>query len=82
APPIITSAPRTPPADLDAEVASHNPNNLSNPEIAELEEQAEERVGGDGAGVAIWLIMVAANACVLVTLALGEDSKRSRRESR
>ncbi|KZP04132.1 Nramp-domain-containing protein [Athelia psychrophila] len=79
--PLPMSAPRLPPTDLETEVASHNPNNLSNAETVEAEGQAEERVVdysngwvATGLGVVIWLVMVAANGYVLVTLALGEDS--------
>ncbi|KZP29381.1 hypothetical protein FIBSPDRAFT_947016, partial [Athelia psychrophila] len=79
--PLPTSAPPPPPTDLETEMASHNPNNPSNAETAGLEGQAEERVVdysngwvATGLGVVIWLVMVAANGYVLVTLALGEDS--------
>ncbi|KZP24073.1 natural resistance-associated macrophage protein [Athelia psychrophila] len=79
--PLPTSAPPPPHTDLETEVASHNPNNPSNAETAGLEGQAEERVVdysngwvATGLGVVIWLVMVAANGYVLVTLALGEDS--------
>ncbi|KZP29358.1 natural resistance-associated macrophage protein [Athelia psychrophila] len=68
-------------AIMSTEMASYNPNNPSNAETAELEGQAEERVVdysngwvATGLGVVIWLVMVAANGYVLVTLALGEDS--------
>ncbi|KZP29257.1 natural resistance-associated macrophage protein [Athelia psychrophila] len=78
--PLSTSAPPLPPTDLETEVASHNLNNPSNAETAGLEGQAEERVVdysngwvATGLGVVIWLVMVAANGYVLVTLALGED---------
>ncbi|KZP24099.1 hypothetical protein FIBSPDRAFT_951408 [Athelia psychrophila] len=43
-PPFPTSAPPTPPADLETEVVSNEPHNPRNTETAELEGQAEEGV--------------------------------------
>ena len=60
------------------EAPNSGPASDANPEVAgQGQESTVDYSSGKlatGAGVVIWLIMVAANAYVLVTLALGEDS--------